>query len=57
LGHIRSGTLDKFKEAFDKALNGGEGFSVAAKNCSASSMVQFDEACAGNKKILYSVYL
>ncbi|ESW07547.1 hypothetical protein PHAVU_010G139100 [Phaseolus vulgaris] len=45
LGHIRSGTLDKFKVAFDKALNGGEGFSVAANNCSASCMVQFDEAC------------
>ncbi|RDY09503.1 Protein ROOT HAIR DEFECTIVE 3-like 1, partial [Mucuna pruriens] len=46
LGHIRSGTLDKFKEAFDKALNGGKGFSAAANNCIESCMVQFDEACA-----------
>ncbi|CAJ1950959.1 unnamed protein product [Sphenostylis stenocarpa] len=46
LGHIRSGTLDKFKESFDKALNGGEGFSVAANNCKGSCIVQFDEACA-----------
>ncbi|KAA8540291.1 hypothetical protein F0562_024146 [Nyssa sinensis] len=45
LGHIRSGTLDKFKEAFDKALNGGEGFSVAARNCNKSFMTLFDEAC------------
>ncbi|KAG5021310.1 hypothetical protein JHK85_017652 [Glycine max] len=45
LGHIRSGTLDKFKEAFDKTLKGGEGFSVAANNCIGSCMVQFDEAC------------
>ncbi|KAG5025927.1 hypothetical protein JHK86_021841 [Glycine max] len=45
LGHIRSGTLDKFKEAFDKALKGGEGFSVAANNCIGSGLVQFDEAC------------
>ncbi|KAG5098515.1 hypothetical protein JHK82_048369 [Glycine max] len=33
LGHIRSGTLDKVKEAFDKALKGGDGFSVVANNC------------------------
>ncbi|XP_054790256.1 protein ROOT HAIR DEFECTIVE 3-like isoform X1 [Prosopis cineraria] len=46
LGHIRSGTFDKFKEAFDKALNGGDGFSAAAKNCVESCMAQFDEACA-----------
>jgi len=43
--------LDKFKEAFDKTLKGGEGFSVAANNCIGSCMVQFDEACTGNKKI------
>ncbi|XP_057459631.1 protein ROOT HAIR DEFECTIVE 3-like [Actinidia eriantha] len=46
LGHIRTGTLDKFKEAFDKALSGGEGFSVAAHNCTESFMSQFDEACS-----------
>ncbi|KAK9923614.1 hypothetical protein M0R45_032022 [Rubus argutus] len=46
LGHIRSGTLDKFKEAFDKALDGGEGFSVAARDCSESFMARFDEGCA-----------
>ncbi|KAM5579378.1 protein ROOT HAIR DEFECTIVE 3-like [Rosa sericea] len=46
LGHLRSGTLDKFKEAFDKALDGGQGFSVAAQNCSESFMAQFDEGCA-----------
>ncbi|GFZ04266.1 root hair defective 3 GTP-binding protein [Actinidia rufa] len=46
LGHIRTGTLDKFKEAFDKALSGGEGFSVAAHTCTESFMSQFDEACS-----------
>ncbi|CAL9009249.1 unnamed protein product [Prunus brigantina] len=49
LGHIRSGSLDKFKEAFDKALNGEEAFSVAARNCSESFMALFDEGCAGMK--------
>lgn len=47
LGHIRSGTLDKFKEAFDKALSGGEGFAVAAHGCTKAFMTQFDEECAG----------
>ncbi|KAJ7951632.1 Protein ROOT HAIR DEFECTIVE 3-like [Quillaja saponaria] len=46
LGHIRSGALEKFKEAFDKALNGGEGFSAAAYNCAESCIAQFDEGCA-----------
>ncbi|XP_044486885.1 protein ROOT HAIR DEFECTIVE 3-like isoform X2 [Mangifera indica] len=46
LGHIRSGTLDKFKDAFDKALSGGEGFSSASSRCSTSYITQFDKACA-----------
>lgn len=47
LGHIRSGTLDKFKEAFDNALNEGKGFAVAARDCTDYFMAQFDEASAG----------
>lgn len=47
LGHIRSGTLEKFKEVFDKALNGGEGFSLASHNCLQFCMALFDEGCAG----------
>ncbi|CAL5375945.1 unnamed protein product [Camellia sinensis] len=46
LGHIRSGTLDRFKEAFHKALNRGDGFSVAACDCIESFMSLFDEGCA-----------
>ncbi len=47
LGHIRSGTLEKFKEVFDKALNGGEGFSLASRNSVQFCMALFDEGCAG----------
>lgn len=47
LGHLRSRTLDSFKEAFDKALNKGEGFAVAARGCVQSYMSLFDEGCAG----------
>lgn len=47
LGHLRSGTLEKFKEVFDKALNGGEGFSSASRNCTQFCMARFDEGYAG----------
>ncbi|GMH03757.1 hypothetical protein Nepgr_005596 [Nepenthes gracilis] len=44
--HLRSGTLDKFKVAFDKALSGGDGFSAAAHSCTQSFVSLFDEGCA-----------
>lgn len=47
LGHIRSATLQKFKEAFDKALSGGQSFAAATQSCCASYIKQFDEGCAG----------
>ncbi|KAL6491730.1 Cell wall protein rhd3 [Orobanche gracilis] len=46
LGHIRSGTLDRFKEAFENALNEGKGFAIAARDCTEYFMSQFDEASA-----------
>ncbi|GLU22410.1 hypothetical protein SLE2022_384880 [Rubroshorea leprosula] len=46
VGHIRSGTFDKFKEAFDKALNGEEAFSVAAHGCTETYITLFDEGSA-----------
>ncbi|KAK4789742.1 hypothetical protein SAY86_017046 [Trapa natans] len=45
MGHLRSGTLEKFKETFDKALSGGEGFSSAARECTKLYMAQFEEGC------------
>ncbi|KAI6671787.1 hypothetical protein NL676_006672 [Syzygium grande] len=45
LEHIGWETLDKFKEAFDKALIGQEVFSVAAHDCTQSYMAQFDKGC------------
>ncbi|EYU45854.1 hypothetical protein ABFS82_04G096500 [Erythranthe guttata] len=46
LGHIRSGTFDRFKEAFQNSLKEGKGFAVAARDCTEYSMSQFDEASA-----------
>lgn len=45
LGHVRSRMLDAFKEAFDKALSKGDGFSVATRDCIQSCLSQFDEKC------------
>ena len=44
LEHLRSRTLDKFNEAFDKALNSGGCFFVASRDCTNSL---FDEGCLG----------
>ncbi|KAL1533455.1 Cell wall protein rhd3 [Salvia divinorum] len=46
LGHICSGTLNRFKEVFDSTLNEGKGFAVAARDCTTYFMAQFDEASA-----------
>lgn len=46
LAHLRSRALDDFKEAFDKALNSGTQFSVAAHDCSTHYISVFDEGCA-----------
>ncbi|KAL6539227.1 Cell wall protein rhd3 [Orobanche gracilis] len=46
LGHIRSGTLGRFKEAFENALNEGKGFAIAARDCTEYFISQFDEASA-----------
>ncbi|KAK4349858.1 hypothetical protein RND71_029171 [Anisodus tanguticus] len=45
LGHIRSDTFERFKEAFEKALKGGKGFALAARECAESFMSHFDEEC------------
>ncbi|XP_008808503.1 protein ROOT HAIR DEFECTIVE 3-like [Phoenix dactylifera] len=45
LGHLRSKTLDDFKEAFAKALERGEGFAVAVHTCTQSFMSKFENGC------------
>ncbi|KAJ8643423.1 hypothetical protein MRB53_005171 [Persea americana] len=46
LGHLRSRTLDNFKQSFDRALDRGEGFAMASNDCTQSFMLAFDEGCA-----------
>lgn len=47
LGHFRSRTLDKFKDAFDNALKGGQGFAEAARGSTKLFMNFFDEESTG----------
>lgn len=48
LGHLRSKTLNDFKEAFAKALEIGEGFAVAAHTCTQSFKTKFENGCEGS---------
>ncbi|XP_076958102.1 protein ROOT HAIR DEFECTIVE 3-like [Bidens hawaiensis] len=45
LEHIRSETLENLKKALNDALDGGLGFAVAARECTAKFMRLFDERC------------
>ncbi|KAH0891340.1 hypothetical protein HID58_053769 [Brassica napus] len=45
LGHLRSGALENFKDAFEKALNAEEGFSSSADVCAQSCVSKFDKGC------------
>ncbi|KAI3937525.1 hypothetical protein MKW92_025594 [Papaver armeniacum] len=47
LGHLRSKTLDDFKDAVEKALKGGA-FAVAAHDCTQSFVAEFDKGCAAH---------
>lgn len=47
LEHIRSETLENLKKALNDALDGGLGFAVAARDCTAKFMRLFDERCQG----------
>ncbi|WVZ75335.1 hypothetical protein U9M48_023401 [Paspalum notatum var. saurae] len=42
LGHLRTRTLEGFKESFDKALT-KEGFAVAARDCTQTFLEKFDK--------------
>lgn len=46
LGHIRSKTLEKFKEAFNEALNAGKGFATGTQDCTNTFLTLFDDGCA-----------
>ncbi|XP_072986553.1 protein ROOT HAIR DEFECTIVE 3 homolog 2-like isoform X1 [Typha latifolia] len=44
LGHLRSKALDKFKGDLVKSLESGKGFAVSVRDCTQSSMHEFDQA-------------
>jgi hypothetical protein len=47
LGHLRTKTLDAFKDAFEKALKRGDAFAVASHECTEAFLAKFDKGCEG----------
>ncbi|KAJ3671153.1 hypothetical protein LUZ60_008579 [Juncus effusus] len=45
IGHIRAKTLDSFKDSFEKSLEKGEGFAIAARENSQTFLSKFDKSC------------
>ncbi|KAJ0785875.1 hypothetical protein HanOQP8_Chr02g0048341 [Helianthus annuus] len=45
--HIQSESLDYFTRALKDALNEGQGFAEAARNCTKKSVGRFSELCEG----------
>jgi protein SEY1 len=46
MGHLRTRTLEAFRESFEKAL-ANEGFAVAARNCTETFLEKFDKGSEG----------
>ena len=46
MGHLRTRTLEAFKESFDKALE-KEGFAAAARDCTQTFLEKFDKGSEG----------
>ncbi|XP_078167910.1 protein ROOT HAIR DEFECTIVE 3-like [Carex rostrata] len=45
LGHLRTKTLDAFKDAFEKALTRGDAFAIASRECTEAFLAKFDKGC------------
>ncbi|PWA80942.1 protein ROOT HAIR DEFECTIVE 3 [Artemisia annua] len=45
LGHIKSGTLNNFKNELSHAISGGQGFAVVARDCTKKFLKLFDGQC------------
>ncbi|KAG9143297.1 hypothetical protein Leryth_010214 [Lithospermum erythrorhizon] len=45
LGHLRSETLERFKQSLTDALSKGKGFASAAHECTDYSILQFNKGC------------
>ncbi|XP_010272279.1 PREDICTED: protein ROOT HAIR DEFECTIVE 3 homolog 2 [Nelumbo nucifera] len=45
LGHLRSLSLDNFKNRLEGLINRGEGFATSVRTCTQSSLLDFDHGC------------
>ncbi|XP_077227328.1 protein ROOT HAIR DEFECTIVE 3-like [Tasmannia lanceolata] len=46
LGHLRSKTLDSFKNGLELSLKKGTGFAASVRDCTLSCMLEFDKGCS-----------
>ncbi|KAL4182258.1 hypothetical protein AMTRI_Chr12g275090 [Amborella trichopoda] len=46
LGHLRTRTLEKFKDVLEQSLKRGEEFASSVSDCTKSAMLEFDQGCA-----------
>ena len=56
LGHLRTRTLEAFKESFDKAVE-KEGFAVAARDSTQIFLEKFDKGSEGMSLAMLVMYL
>lgn len=47
LGHLRTKFLEKFKNDMEDALKSRKGFASSVRECSQTSILEFDQGCAG----------
>ncbi|XP_068649719.1 protein ROOT HAIR DEFECTIVE 3-like [Aristolochia californica] len=45
LGHLRSKSLENFKNRLEQSLKRGEGFAASVRECNRSCMIDFDQGC------------
>lgn len=56
LAHLRCKALEKFKKDIEGSLNDGKRFAQAVRDCTRSSMFEFDRAFVGNNYVDHSHY-
>lgn len=50
VGHLRSKAFENFKRKLEQSLKNGEGFAASVRSGIQSSMLEFDQASAGNAR-------
>lgn len=57
LGYIRFKAFEKFKNEIEQSLKNGKGFAASVRDCTKSSMLEFDKGFAGTIFLRHSSFL